>query len=222
MDNITTTIKNSTGSFLLIGDREKTVSVLSEELALSEYELFVQNSEKYGIDNSHILKRELSLRGTKKRICLLGFDNITKEAQNALLKTLEEEHLNTSIIVIVRSKGTLIDTVLSRLIPIGSIATSSSSESQDFDSFLSASYKERQKRKEVSDVFNPKIKTEDLSREDISIFLENVLIYASNKDKNKEFHQNLVQAQEALSLLRFPGSSVKQIVEYIILKIPTM
>src|SRR5579885_2149071 len=54
------------------------------------------------------------LRGTKKAIIIEKSHMATIEAQNALLKTLEEPPLSTVIILLAETEHTLLPTILSR------------------------------------------------------------------------------------------------------------
>lgn len=70
-----------------------------------------------GIEDVRILQRSISfkpIKSSKKIVLIKNSENITIEAQNALLKTLEEPPPNTIVILASKTKETLLPTVLSR------------------------------------------------------------------------------------------------------------
>lgn len=70
-----------------------------------------------GIEDVRILQKNISLKplkSPKKAVLIKNSENITIEAQNALLKTLEEPPPNTIVILASKTKETLLPTVLSR------------------------------------------------------------------------------------------------------------
>ncbi|MEX0910027.1 MAG: hypothetical protein WDZ75_01900 [Candidatus Paceibacterota bacterium] len=74
----------------------------------------------------------------ERRIFLIGFNAITREAQNALLKTLEEPPSGTSFVLLVPTSDILLKTIQSRCISITLELLPTTGTS-----FLKASHKER-------------------------------------------------------------------------------
>ena len=54
-----------------------------------------------------------------KKIALISFHIATHQAQNAMLKMLEEPKENVNFIVVTSNKESLLDTVLSRMVVVG-------------------------------------------------------------------------------------------------------
>lgn len=71
---------------------------------------------KIGIEEVRDLKKKINLRpiGPNKTIIILESEKLTLEAQNALLKTLEEPLDSTSINLVTKSLDNLLPTILSR------------------------------------------------------------------------------------------------------------
>ena len=70
-----------------------------------------------GIQDVRNIHKQLVLRpfkGKVKVVVILAYDNITTEAQNALLKALEEPPANTIIIIAISRKELILSTIISR------------------------------------------------------------------------------------------------------------
>lgn len=109
-------------AYVIPGDADNCVQTLQEELK----DLFKNNGgrvvidaasvETLSIDNARQLSQRGRLRGGESAQCILrGFENITKEAQNALLKILEEPADGTHIFLVTPSPSQLLETVHSRV-----------------------------------------------------------------------------------------------------------
>ena len=78
-------------------------------------DLSVRTFSTFGIDDAH----EMSIRATSRalktrRVFVIVASTITTEAQNALLKTLEEPRAGAQFLVLVPTPHTLLKTILSR------------------------------------------------------------------------------------------------------------
>lgn len=101
-------------------------------------------SDAFGIDDARSLTKQAYIRPVEQacRTCVVVFKTATTEAQNALLKLLEDPPATTRFIVIASRKEVLIPTLQSRL-QLRSVSVSSGTESIAFSKFQEASYKER-------------------------------------------------------------------------------
>ena len=52
-------------------------------------------------------------RGSKKVFCIFGMGSMTKQAQNRLLKLLEDRS-NTNVVLMIQGEGMVLDTIVSR------------------------------------------------------------------------------------------------------------
>ncbi len=108
-------------AYIIGGDKEQArgeVEVLLRDIGLSKTDPNVTISEHvtFTIDDARILTEWQSMRSqgsAKAYICYTDF--ITREAQNALLKTFEEPVPGTHVILCVPNPGILLDTLLSRV-----------------------------------------------------------------------------------------------------------
>jgi DNA polymerase III delta prime subunit len=109
------------GAYLIEGSTEK-IAAVNEYLSKRGVEvhanpdIFVQTFKHYGIDEARALRARASLRATGggTRIFVIALSTITAEAQNALLKTLEDGS-EAIFFIIVPSPHALLPTVRSRV-----------------------------------------------------------------------------------------------------------
>lgn len=135
---------------LIEGDRD---AVLTSLLALFKEEgvrveanpdLFVNDYVSFGIDESRVIK-EMQSRKTfdrKQQIFVLSFSFISHEAQNSLLKVLEEPTAKTFFFIIVPHAGIFLPTILSRMQLI-SLNMGWKDENARAQEFLSKNVRER-------------------------------------------------------------------------------
>lgn len=79
--------------------------------------LWFSDEEKLGIEQARLIKEFLSLKpyqGQSQAVVLIAAENLTLEAQNALLKTLEEPPEHALIILGVSAEDQLLPTIISR------------------------------------------------------------------------------------------------------------
>lgn len=113
---------NFTQSFLII-TRDKSLASFKTEIILKENEvnsldINLQTYEKsMGIEDVRNIQKTALLKpfkGKAKAIVIDAYEDITTEAQNALLKILEEPPANTIIILIASKKELFLPTIISR------------------------------------------------------------------------------------------------------------
>ncbi len=79
--------------------------------------LYLDDESKLGVEEGKLVRQHLSLKpySAEKRVVILtSAHKLTPEAQNSLLKTLEEPPLASEIILGVEKLDNLLDTVISR------------------------------------------------------------------------------------------------------------
>lgn len=162
--------------------------------------------------------RKTTDRGRK--IFIISFTFITKEAQNALLKVLEEPTKGTHFFFITTSTKRLLDTVLSRVVCIGSGEVETKTEgSAESKKFLSMSFKERMN---FATKFASDIKDEKKSRGDALYFVQGIenLLHEKLKAKpSADLAKKLHEVGMAEKYIHDHGSSVKQLLEHIALMV---
>jgi DNA polymerase III gamma/tau subunit len=83
---------------LIVGPAEKAISMLAGEFD-AESELSIERFDTLGIDEARELSRRQRLSGG--HIFIIAAGTITREAQNALLKTFEEPAPDTYFMLII-------------------------------------------------------------------------------------------------------------------------
>jgi DNA polymerase III delta prime subunit len=162
-------------AYLLTGSPEEALSffgaLLLEHGIVRENnpDYFVFDTETFGIDDARRLS-ELSLRKAfgEKKVFLVHPERYTLEAQNALLKTLEEPTAGTHIFLIAREKEMLIPTLLSRM---QIVEVGGHEEGAEADKFLKLSVPQRLE-------FAKKFSDEAMS---LPAFLDNILQILGDK-----------------------------------------
>lgn len=109
-------------SFLIIAKDRNTASShvlkLLKEKGVNSFDINLQVYEKaMGIEDVRSIQKSILLkpfRGKTKAIAIEAYENITTEAQNALLKILEEPPVNTIITISASTKELMLPTILSR------------------------------------------------------------------------------------------------------------
>ena len=186
-------------------------------------DVHVREYKVFGIDDGRAIQALESKKAVvaDKKIFILHMDSITREAQNALLKTFEEPTAGTHFFVIIPSSNVLLETLLSRVQVIkmkerGSEGTSSILAKQ----FLSSSAAERLAL--ISDIIEAKDKQEALS---LVNGLEVELYEQSSFQKHISGEEHIpTEAFETLqsvrSYLNGRSSSVKILLEHLSTTLP--
>lgn len=106
---ITARDKNETSSYVTNLLKEKRVNAL--DINFQTYEKAMGIEDVRNIQKAILLK---PFRGKTKAVVINAYENITLEAQNALLKILEEPPRNTVIVITTANKEFFLPTIISR------------------------------------------------------------------------------------------------------------
>lgn len=109
-------------SFLIASKNKKTANdYINEFLNKEKIDLFDRSINSYekamGIEDVRNIRKNIFLKpfkGKTKAVVIEAYESITTEAQNALLKILEEPPANTIIIITTAKKEFLLSTIISR------------------------------------------------------------------------------------------------------------
>lgn len=210
---------------LLVGSEEtraELVSILEKKHKISTHgnpDFFNLKYETFTIENARDLK---SLAGTKPmnegvyKIFILTMNGITVEAQNGLLKLLEEPAEYIRFFLIVPSAHILLPTVKSRLSLIGNDSKSQS------DSKLSAEAKEfvkatPAKRLEIVKELMDEISKEKKTKQDAIDLLNDIEAFVYKENGAKDAMQSLKAIDTARKYLNDRAPSVKMLLEFVAL-----
>ncbi|MFA7193878.1 MAG: hypothetical protein WC087_03100 [Candidatus Paceibacterota bacterium] len=174
--------------------------------------------DKFLVDDARRI-RELQMNKTKegqRKIFVISFNFITEQAQNSLLKVLEEPTKGTHFFILTPSSEVFLDTIRSRVSILSAIGTTENSEALDF---LSLSVPKRIKF--IANLVQ-KIKDEKASKFDAIKLIKGLEIEIHKKavsnsatpEERKEYFKKLKNINKVGDYLNDNSASVKQILEY--------
>jgi hypothetical protein len=224
------TIEHLHHAYLLEGERGAILAELT--LLLTEAgivqkgnaDFHLYEHDAFLIEHAHSLRAEQSMHGAAgaRKIFIVAFNTMMSEAQNALLKTLEEPTAGTHFFFVTRTGEILFPTVRSRMQVIRSKEAGDRNQETGNagEKFLKASLPERMKM--IESLTKAKTEEKPKAKEDARIFLES-LEHALYKATPKvtfpvaEALQNVLTAKRYLSD-RSP--SLKLLLEHLALTVP--
>lgn len=189
-------------------------------------DFFTKKYEVFTIDDARKLKTEAEMRpvgnqASAKKIFVIQIDNITVEAQNALLKLLEEPTESTHFFFIVSAAHLLLPTVKSRMSFIESgprtqANAATDASSKEAETFLKMSVPKRldHVKKLVDDITKEK-----KTKQDAIEFLNSIQSEIYGKSGAKKASHALAVIEKARSYMNDRAPSLKMLLEYVALNI---
>lgn len=203
-------------AYLLIGQREKIKSMVRDFLLqslglniFSSPDVRVFSSSNLSIDDVRQIKvyEEFKDFGGERKIFIIDSDFITLEAQNALLKILEEPTKGTHFFMII-SQDTVIDTLRSRMYVLNLNEVTPEDES-----WLSSSLEEKLELiKKITDDSNSNPKQEAIN------FVNKIERELYNSGVVNNFNK-IVLCQNTRKYLYDKGAPIKMILESFVLSL---
>lgn len=175
--------------------------------------LYFESDQKLGVAEAKKIREFLSLKpysSSSRAVVLESAHKLTIEAQNSLLKTLEEPPLNSLIILGVEKKTQLLPTIVSRCqienLESTVINEKSKDYSKDIEDLINSSFDQR---------FEYIEKLEEKEK-----FLESLVLYF--KDKFSGDKTNLEYIKQLMNAQMWAGVNVnlRFILEYLMLEMP--
>jgi DNA polymerase III delta prime subunit len=218
-------------SYVVEGERDTTTILLRELLesrGITEKDspdMLCQTYDIFTISDNSLIQEWHSKKplGENKKVCILATRFINREAEQALLKILEEPKENTHFFIIIPDANVLQDTIRSRVHIVHAHRDTKSQSSKDAKAFLASTPKNRielvseiiERNKDNENSGNIRFEAIELVNE-----LEK-LIYVKFKNdiNNKDIQFSLSELQKARTFLGTPGASVKMILEHMALVI---
>jgi DNA polymerase-3 subunit delta' len=154
----------------------------------------------------------------EEKIALISFHTIGLEAQNALLKMLEEPRDGVRFILLTSNKANLIDTVLSRVFLVGYNKTTEAT--QEAETFLKTSCSSRMKLPYIVDIISRTEKEngkERKDREPVYLFILTLVTVLKNKKNAQKYVEETLKVA---SYAADSSSSGKALLEYLSLLLP--
>jgi hypothetical protein len=208
-------------TFLVRGDESAVPGILSLlagegiEIVMNP-DIYARTYAHFGIDEA----RELTARATSKsfsgsrRAFIAAIGAITNEAQNALLKTLEEPPSDAYFFLVVASPETLLPTLRSRaqILALGTEAVSA----VDVRSFLSARPRER------IEMLKPLLEKNDDDRRDVAGVITFLSSLERMLDATPDNRGGLEAVYRARKYVGDKGSLLKPLLEQVALLSPVL
>ena len=181
-------------------------------------DFYVRTYRQFGIEEARELRERASLRALgERRIFVVAAPDMNREAQNALLKTLEEPPGNALFIFILPSPETLLPTLRSRM-QILVLKGGKKRDALDAKQFLAVSPKER------LDILKPLFEKGDDDKRDLGAILSflSSLERALEISKGREVggRQGLRAIYRARAYMTDKGALVKPLLEQVALLAP--
>jgi DNA polymerase III delta prime subunit len=206
-----------THAYLIEGDRSIAEIELIEVLnaigiqAQGNPDFWQRQYATFTIEDAREVKEAASKKklGEGKRVFIISMESMTREASNALLKTLEEPGEDTYFFLITSSIRRVLPTILSR----ARVVKHASQASEFFaapEEFLASSPAERMKA--IKEIF-VKLEKEEIAKADINGFIEALLRKLHESKKGKSLEKEAAIA----SYGRDQSASLKMVLEYLAL-----
>ncbi len=172
--------------------------------------------ERFGVDEAREFIALLSLKNFAAATFLIGASSITSEAQQALLKLLEEPQEGTTIVLLL-PHGSLLPTVLSRMLAFPESLEATGTSSLSAKNFLKMTGKDR------SDFITKLLKDDDGVKDRVRDFvnaIERELVGGLQKsEKSRQGLEDIAMVRDYLSD-RAP--SMKMLLEHLALALPVV
>lgn len=182
----------------------------------SNPDFIYEEYDKFLVDDARRL-RELQMNKTlnDRKIFVIYFNFITTEAQNSLLKVLEEPTDGTHFFIVTPSSRIFLDTIRSRVLIF---SLDDEKEDEESEKFLSAKFPER--AKSISNLIQ-KIKDEKASKADAIKLIKGIekklhtQALNSEFDLRKDYFKKIKELNRVVDYLHDNSASTKQLLEYV-------
>ena len=212
-------------SYLIEGNGENVLQKLIPHLekkhkikTLGNPDFIIRNVSTFVIEDAREIKELASRRGStsEKRIFIIQAGSLTREASNALLKTLEEPGEHTHFFIITPSINRILPTIISRCQVVRDHSSVSISLLILPEKFLSFSPVKRLSY--VKEVMG-KLDKEEITKSDVHSFIEELIRYQYEEAKNTKHNKlkNLARSADIAYYSRDTSASIKMILEYLAL-----
>lgn len=211
-------LPNHHAVLLVSNERDTTGIALFEELQKISIAHRFFNHKILDIDMARNVISWAQTPYNEEKIALISFNTIGLEAQNALLKMLEEPRNGVRFILLTSNKKNLIDTVLSRLYTVEKQLNEE--VLTNAENFISTRHDLRMKLPHVIDILSRVEKINGRERKDkeiLRIFILSLVTVLRNINAKPKYIKETI---EVASYVADPSSSGKALLEYLSLLLP--
>lgn len=212
---------------LIAGDEHTIESVLAllKKIGVDSEgnpDVYVRSYRHFGVDEAREIRERAALKASdERRVFVIATPVITTEAQNALLKMLEDAPGDALFCIIVPNPHTLLGTIRSRshILDLPHMAGEKSTSTVDARAFLATSAKER------LEMLHPLLEKGDDEGRDmgaIAMFLSSLEAVLSKRRITGESASALEAVYLARKYLGDKGALVKPLLEQVALLVPRM
>jgi len=193
-------------AYIVVGDptevSKKIDSLIRDNLDQSNPDIFLNVYDDFYIENSHDFIRSQSRKvfgeDSKGRFFVLGINNITREAQNSLLKIVEEPPVGSHTFIVVSNLNKLLPTLCSRCVVLNSGGRVGSVI--DVKNFIKSSIPQRLKMLE-SFLIHPETDEEKTKRKKtIEIFLNDLEKEICKSEDHKKNGDQILLSRRYLNM----------------------
>lgn len=215
-------------SYVVEADPDITVTLLRQffeergDIKIGSLDTLSLNYDSLTMSDSSFLRDWHSNKSisSEKRICILGAKSINREAEQSLLKMLEEPAINTHFFIVVPNALFLLETIRSRVHIVRVINEEDQIFIKKVSQFISANKKDRidqvaliiKEYKDDDSSGNLRFYATRFINELEKVQFEK---FKKNRDSDTEFI--LKELHSARKFLSTPGASVKMLLEHIAL-----
>lgn len=210
-------IPNHHAVLLVTNERQKISNEIFKELThLSPVHTFFDQTV-LDIESARKIIYWANTPYNEEKIALVSFHTVGLEAQNALLKILEEPRNGVRFILVTSNKASLISTILSRVLCISDNADNESVLMAE--TFLKTAFGQRMKLPYVVEILSRTDEEDRKDREGVRSFILSLVTVL--KEIKAEPHY-IEEAIECASYAADPSASGKSLLEYLSLLLPQM
>jgi len=223
--------KNLYHSYVVEGVPDRTANDLLKfleergEVESGRSDVLLQTYESFTIEDSGEIKSWHSRRGLgdKKRVCIIATKFINREAEQTLLKIIEEPGQNTHFFIIVPDQSVLLPTIISRAHVVKTEQESDKEIKKSAINFISDTSKQMIDTVAVIVKENKSEESSGQLRAYAILFINEIerVFYQKFKKDIKDSKTKFVlgELQKSREYLSTPGASVKMILEHLALVI---
>lgn len=212
-------LPNHHAVLLVASEREATGVALWKELQGNSPAHRFFNQTVLDIETARSIISWAQTPYNEKKIALISFHTVGLEAQNALLKILEEPRLGVRFILLTSNKANLIDTVLSRVLIAneGEPVNTNSETLQAAETFLATTHGLRMKLISITTLLSRVDEEDRKDREGVRAFILALVTLLRNNHSEPKYIQETL---EVASYAADPSASGKALLEYLSLLLP--